>query len=474
MSELVARAAQPLTFLVLARLLTPADYGIMAVAQIAISFFQALIQDGITKTILQDRHKSADTANVVFWSYFVIGVLAYLLLYLSSTAIGRFMGHANVALILRLLGLQLFCSCISAVPMALWKRDLDFRKLFLVRLTTGLAPILFSIPFALSGCGVWSLVAGQLGGSLLGVLQTLHGTEWRPSLRCNFTVLRRTWRFALWAAGDSTLGWLYNWGDSAILGARLPATDLGLYRVSMNVITMLKGVSLNPVLAVVLPVFSRLQYDHAELLRTFLGLSRITWSVAFPMGLGLLLVGPQLEVVVFGQKWAGIGMVLGLMGVNYALTWTTGINSELYTGVGRPDLGAKITAIQLIYSLPLMFLAASKGLLWFLSARLVLTVLDSSIHVAVISRLLQIPGAFLWTHGWRIIVAVLLMAAATMSARACIGSVAATSHQHAVLLLQLLGLLLTGAGTYLCVLWYLDKPLLKMILRRRIQIEAVS
>ena len=165
--EIVSRTAQPIIFVILARLLTPADYGVMATAMIAISFSQMFWDAGLSKALIQTKAAPEDAAHVVFWTNVVLGLLIYILLYLAAPAIALFFKSPASGPVLRVLGIQIVIASLTSVQQALFVRDLDFRGLFWIKLLTAFIPGLFSIPLALKGFGIWALVTGSLVAQII-------------------------------------------------------------------------------------------------------------------------------------------------------------------------------------------------------------------------------------------------------------------------------------------------------------------
>ena len=181
--EVVSRTAPSITVLILARLLTPADFGVVTTAMIVINFCQVLWDAGLGRALVQTQESLENSADVVFWINIALGVLAYGAIVLAAPAIAAFFNSPISSAVLRVLGLQVLIASLASVQQALFVRDLDFRHLFWARLAAAAAPGIVSVPLALLGLGVWALVAGTLTGSVVNLLLVWQKSAWRPRAR---------------------------------------------------------------------------------------------------------------------------------------------------------------------------------------------------------------------------------------------------------------------------------------------------
>lgn len=454
--EGVSRTASPLIFIILARFLTPDDFGVVAIAMLAISFSQMFWDAGLGKALIQTREAPEKAANVVFWTNLVLGILVYGLLFFAAPLIADFF-HSPASLpVLRLLGFQVVILSLTSVQQALLVRDLDFCRLFWIKLATALVPGLFSIPLALSGYGVWALVAGYLAGSLLNLTLLWRQSPWRPAWHFDWPLAQKLFNFGAWIVGESLVAWFCIYGDNLIVGKFLGMRDLGVYSVGWNATTIIFGLALNPFLPVLYPTFSRLQDDPETLRATFHKANRVVMSLALPMGASLLLLGPQIATVLFGAKWQGLGLVISLIGFMQGLGWLVGLNPVLYSALGRPDVNTKLMLLAILYYVPAFLIAAPYGLQVFTLTRLGVALVALPLHVYFCVRLLGVSPLYLWHDGKPMILATLAMALV-------VGGAEWFLVQFAVglsAIIQLLALMGLGIATYLGVLWIVDSPYL--------------
>ncbi|MFX0140815.1 MAG: oligosaccharide flippase family protein, partial [Candidatus Hodarchaeota archaeon] len=278
---------------------------------------------------------------------------------------------------------------------SLFHRTFKFKQLFFIRFFSALIPGFVSIPLALKGYGVWSLVFGALSGTAVQVLILWKVSPWRPKFGYDFSLAKQLFGFSSWVTLEALLGWIIVWGDSIILGHFLGVKELGVYRVGVTFITLLFGIFFNPLKPVAYSSFSRLQSNLIELKKSFLKSVKLITAISLPIGVGLIILSKPISSVIFGGKWKGIEIVIGLIGIMYAIAWLVGINPEVYRAIGRPDINSKLLIINVIYYIPVYLLAAPHGLFIFCIARLSVSIISLMFHFYFVRRILKISFIYL-------------------------------------------------------------------------------
>ena len=453
--EVVPRAISPIVFLVLARLLTPEDFGMMSTALIVISFSQIFWDAGLGKALVQIKEKPEEAANVVFWTNLGLGIVTYIVLFLAAPWLAAFFNSIASRSVFRVLGLQVLIASLASVQSALFMRDLAFRQLFWIKLVTALVPGFFSIPLAFFGYGVWALVAGSLAGSLLNLALVWAKSMWRPQIRFDCDLAHKLCGFGIWVVLEALAVWFYVWGDNLLIGKFIGMAELGIYSIAWNINSLIFGLLLNPFFPVLYPTFSRL-WDNIQILKeTFHKADTITISLVLPTGTALLLISQQLVYTLFGTKWKSLGLVLGIIGFMHGISWPLAINTELYRAIGRPDVHTKLLLGGILYYLPAYLVAFPFGLEIFTLVRLGVEVILIPIQVCLCMRVLKISPFYLWHDGKSIVMATLVMALVIVGSK----GVFALSTNNLPDLLILLALIIEGAVVYGGALWLLDRRL---------------
>jgi len=409
-AEISSRGIPPLVFLILAYLLSPEDFGIVAIATMIINFAQIFWEAGLNKAIIQRENDLPAAANVVFWTNIVFGTVIYGVLLLMAHPLSLLFHEPKAQSVILVQGVIIILSSFSAVFIALFEREFDFRILFWVRLFTSLIPGLISIPMALTGFRYWAIVAGSISGALVQLIVLWLYSPWRPRFHYNWKIAKELLGFGTWVAGESFLSWLYAWADSIIIGVFLGTHSLGLYRTGHSIINMLFGLLFSPFLPVLYSAFSRMQNNLARIINIFLRVTKLFSFISFPVaGFLFIMQAPFLDSLL-SQKWQGIGQILGWLGLMYGLSWTVGVNATVYRSIGRPDINTKFMGLTMLYYLPVYYISIQFGIEIFLRARLAITLLSILMHLFFAKRILRLDfGVFLNNLSGNFVAALLMV-----------------------------------------------------------------
>lgn len=206
-SELAAKAIQPVVFIVLARLLTPEDFGVMTAAMMVIAFSQIFWEAGMGKALIQRQTDIEEAANAAFFINIALGFGIAGVLYLFAEPIAQtFFQDDRVTAVLQVMTLQVLLGALSSIQTALLQKEMGFKKLFWVRFATVSLPGLASIPLAWNGMGYWALVAGNLIGQLVQAIMLWRISPWRPKLNTDTAVTKEISEFGAWVVGVSQNG----------------------------------------------------------------------------------------------------------------------------------------------------------------------------------------------------------------------------------------------------------------------------
>jgi len=260
----------------------------------------------------------------------------------------------------------------------------------------------------------------------------------------------------VWALGESLLGWFYNWGDSAMLGAFLSLKVLGVYRTGAFIVGMVFSTTLGPITPILYSAFCRLQNDRIAFVAQVSRAIKVMTAIALPVGVGLYLTGDNLAHVIFGDKWQGLGNVIAVFGLLQAFSFfLTGVTTEAYKASGRPDIFPKLYLFALTYYIPIYLWAVPKGVDTFLWARLAIVYVSSPLHLFLMRRMLGFSWGFIWKKTWPQWLACFLMAVVVTAGKTWLWPCAANGHKG---IGPLMLSTLTGVLVYVGTTWWVDRP----------------
>jgi O-antigen/teichoic acid export membrane protein len=373
MAEICSRIVPPLSLVVLARLLSPADFGVVGAAAVVVSFAAIFWDTGMGQAFIQRRHDHEAAANIVFWTNLTLAGVLYSGLVVSAGWIAQFFGDERIRHVLWVQGLVLLPSAAAAVFAADRRKTLDFKGLFWMRLTTSGIPIVSSVPLAMGGWGYWALIAGNLASAVLGLFVLWRGSSLKIGWGYNIAVAREMFVFGKFAMGEALLGWLYAWGDSLLIGRYFSTDELGVYRAANSVVAMVFAITVAPVFPVLFPLFSRLQQPGAirrRLLEVVAAVSAISWMI----GVMFAFNGDLIAALALGGKWTGAASMIAGLGVINGISYYSLAGHEAMRATGQVRAVFIMLFTSLSYSVPLWIWSVRSGVEFFLLVRLLLMI----------------------------------------------------------------------------------------------------
>ncbi|MEH7180546.1 lipopolysaccharide biosynthesis protein [Neobacillus vireti] len=393
LAELAYRAITPVTLIVLARLLTPEDFGIVAIATILISFFQTISELGFNKIIIQkegNKEQINKICDIAFWTNLLMSFILILLQIIFANKIAVLFKAPESALLLKVMSIQVLFYSLMSVQNSILQRELKFRLLFIVRIITVVFPALINIPLALMGFGYWALVFGSLVGSFANCIGLWLVSNWRPNLEFDLKLFKELLKLSLWNSSEALLGWIVGWMDIIIVAVYLTTQDLGLFRVAQNFTQTIFIVFINPLLPVLFSSLSRLQNNQLEFYRLFLIAQKTLCLIGFPIGILIIGFGDFLGKMFFGNQWGEIGLVIGILGLMNGFITIIRLNPEGYRAMSRTDINSKIMLINICIYIPTLVISAIYGFYIFLIVRGLVSFVQLPLHFYFAKKLFNI------------------------------------------------------------------------------------
>ena len=324
------------TYGLLARLLPPRDFGLLAFASVFIAFLQLFIEQGIADAVVQRAETRPGHFSAAFWFNLAVSTLLGGGLCLGAGLISRLVHQPGLTIILRCLAPLLVLSALGGIHGSVLKRRLEFKLLAVQNLVCTIAGGIAAIISAFSGLGVWSLVIQQLTYSALAAVMLWCSEPWRPG---SFSVadLKDLAPFAAHITSSAFLDFFNRRSDDFLIGCFLGPVVLGYYSLAYRLLLTFTRLINSPFNSVAFSAFSRLQDDGEELRRFFGHLTRLTGAIAFPVFLGLAAIAPEFLAALFGQRWeiaAPVFRILCAVGILHSIAF---LHGALLRAAGRAD-----------------------------------------------------------------------------------------------------------------------------------------
>jgi O-antigen/teichoic acid export membrane protein len=335
--RLFSQAAQFLASIVLARLLLPSAYGLVAITW-TLTGFAALFSDlGLGAALVQSRVLTERDAATAFLINELSGIAITLFVVLLRHPLANLLGQPRVAPLLALAGLT-FTLTFNAVPFALLERRMEFGKVAAIDVLGTTVGLSVSIICAARGVGAASLVIGPLTTATISSVAGLIVARWVPKAMPSRSSARRLMGFSSHLTGFNVLTYWARNVDNLLLGRFAGARELGLYNRAY-MLMLLPLTQVGGVLGrVLLPLFSGMQDDHARMRRAMVRLARTTSLLVFPVLLGLAAIAHNFVLVAFGPHWRGAIPLIVLLSIS-GMPQVFGIlSAQVCQAVGRPRL----------------------------------------------------------------------------------------------------------------------------------------
>ena len=365
-TEIVAKLITPISSIVLARLLTPEAFGVVATLTMIITFAEIFTDAGFQKYLIQHEFKDdtdkVQSTNVVFWSNLILSLFIWLVIGLFCEPLTTMVGNPGLGHVLTIACVSIPLAAFSSIQMALYKRDFDFKTLFKVRIVGICIPLFVTIPLAVWLKSYWALVCGTIAGNLANAVLLTYYSKWKPSLYYSFAKLKEMFSFTVWSMFESVSIWLTSYVDVFIIGVYLNEYYLGLYKTSITVVGQIMGLITAATTPILFSTLSRLQSDEEEFKRMFLNFQKIVALVVIPFGVGIYCFSNLITDVLLGSQWLEASGFIGLWGLTSAITIVLAhYSSEVYRSKGRPKLSVIVQWFHMIVLYPVVIIAIKYG-----------------------------------------------------------------------------------------------------------------
>jgi O-antigen/teichoic acid export membrane protein len=328
-----------LATLVVIRLLAPADYGVMAIAVIFISFFQLFSGLGLTPAVVQARDLDEDLLPDVFGTALVVTVLIMVLLYSGAPLIGSFFDEPAVVAVVQVLSLQFVFTGFTVLPQALLQRDMHFRGWSLAGLGSNVANSATTLALAWLGYGVWALVWGNMVGVGLQALLLNLIVRRLPFPRLQLGKVRHLIRYGGTLSLTRVMNFVSRKADFFIIGKLLGKEALGLYSVAFNLAQMPMSRGFGVMNRIAFPAFSQLQLEPKRAGENYLKAIRLVSLFGVPVAWGMASVAGEAIPLILGSKWTGAIVPFQVLCLVLPLRMVSHLMAPMLQGMGRVDIG---------------------------------------------------------------------------------------------------------------------------------------
>jgi O-antigen/teichoic acid export membrane protein len=337
-SQIVRLLLQVVISAILARLLTPNDFGLLAMVIVFTNFVGLFRDFGLTAALIQRKGLTEEHLSSGFWINILTGLILTLVLAALSPAIAHFYNEDRLVFIVIVLASTFFISSFGIVQTALFTKELKFKLLSVIEILGVAVPGIIAIGLAFNGFGVWSLVWQHVISSLVIVILLWVLSGWRPRFLFRWQRIKELLGFGLNLTGFGFVNYFNRNLDNLLIGKFLGPAPLGFYDLAYRLLLFPLGNISSVFGRVMFPALSSIQGNKAKVRWAYLQATRYISIVIFPMMIGLFAVAPQFIRVIFGPQWERsifLVQVLALISLAQSISATVG---WIYQSQGRTDI----------------------------------------------------------------------------------------------------------------------------------------
>ncbi|WP_254537055.1 lipopolysaccharide biosynthesis protein [Halomarina litorea] len=342
------RVLELLMLVVLARLLSPADFGLFGIALVALSALQRFSRLGLDTALVQRKEENVDDyLDTAFTLQILRGALVAAVAFVAAPYVAEFFGEPRARLLLQVVALATLFRALYNPGTVYFQKSLEFHKQFVLTVTGTSTRVAVSIGYALVSPTVWALVAGLVVGNFAQLVVSYVIHDYRPRPGLDVPKARGMVDYGKWIFGSSAVSFLYSEGDDVFVGWFLGSGALGVYQVAYRLSNAPATEVAHTISRVAMPAYSKVQDDTAALREGFHRVLRLSSLVSLPIGVGIAVVAPVFVPTVLGDGWEQMVVPMQVLATFGVLRSVRTCTSPLFRAVGRPDYVAKIHAIRL-------------------------------------------------------------------------------------------------------------------------------
>jgi len=366
MTEIIAKLISPVTNMILARLLVPEAFGIVATITMVISFAEIFTDAGFQKYIIQHEFSNDEaldnSTNVAFWTNLVISGLICIIIFLFRNSIAALVGNPELGNSISIASVLIVIAAFSSIQTARYRRALDFKTLFCVRIVTSLIPLVVTVPLAVIFRNYWALLIGTFASHFCNAVILTMRSKWKPKLYYNIALFKEMFSFTAWTLLESISIWLTSYIGVFIVGNYLNDYYLGIYKTSMSTVDAYMAIITSALTPVLFSALSRYQNDEENYRKTYYHFQRLTAIFVIPMGIGVFVYHDLVTRILLGSQWGEASEFIGLWGLISAFKIVfSHFSSEVYRSKGNPKISLIMQLTHLVFLVPTLMISVSYG-----------------------------------------------------------------------------------------------------------------
>ncbi|NCD41059.1 MAG: lipopolysaccharide biosynthesis protein [Bacteroidia bacterium] len=373
--------------LILARMLSPTDYGLIGMITIFLAISQTIVDSGFSSALVQKKEKTETDYSTAFYFNIIVGLVLYIVLYISAPLIADFFNEQQLVSITRIVGINVFISSLAIVQRAKLIIKIDFKTQAKVNIISVLLSGIIGISMAYKGYGVWSLVIQSISRRSLQTFLLWKFAKWRPSKHFSYSSFIQLFSFGSRILGSGLLNTIFDNVYLLVIGKGFSTSDLGFY-------TRAKQFSDLPSINFT-SIFHRVSYptlckvnitSPKKLNEAFRKFVRLASFVTFPFMISLIILAKPLIIVTLTEKWiqsVEFLQIICLSGIWFPIS---AVNMNIFSVIGNTKIVLKLTIIKKIITVIILAITIPLGIKALLWGQVIMAIINYLITIIQSSK----------------------------------------------------------------------------------------
>lgn len=332
--------------MILARLLEPSEFGLVAMTSIFMSIAGIFVSSGLGSSLVQKKDVDHLDYNSVFYAGLGLAAIIYTILFLCAPLISGLYKEPLLTPIIRVMGLSFFFSSFNTIQAATITRELAFKKLFFRGLICTTLTGIIGISMAYMGFGVWALVTSSLAGSVINTIIMYYIVRWLPRLEFSLKRLKNLLGFGLNLMGTSLMGTFFDQLKGLIIGVKYTAADLAYYNRGEHMPSLISSNIVGAINGVLFPAIAKVQDDRDTVKRAIRRAIKTTSFFVFPAMFLLFFCADKIIIILFTEKWVPAIPFVQVICLKYCFQVIGTANLQALKAIGRADITFKLEFIK--------------------------------------------------------------------------------------------------------------------------------
>ena len=387
-TELGTKLISPITNAILARLLAPEVFGVVATLTLITSFAEIFTDAGFQKYLVQHEFDNEEDLNlstdIAFWVNLLFSIIVWVGISLFADPIAEIVGSSGYESSIIIMCAEIPLLGFSSIQIARFRRDFAFKSLFVVRMILALVPLVITVPAAIVFRSHWALVIGVLAKDVLSGIVLMVRSKWKPRFRFSFNKLKDMISFSFWTVLESVTIWFTTNAGTFIVGSLLGTYYLGLYKTTITTIGGYFAIIQSATMPVLFSALSRCQENEQEFCGIVFRFQPLVALLVFPLGFGIFVYRDFVTLILLGRQWMEVADFLGIYALSCSMVFIFSYyNSEIFRSKGKPKFSMIAQIVYFIFLVPALYYStySSFEMLCFTStmSRIVLIIATSTI-----------------------------------------------------------------------------------------------